>query len=132
MLPACTNKLPVRPSMGDAMRVSATLTAIELEALEGEDGALVLAVKDRGIGMHSAELERIFEPFYRTDRSRARTTGGVGLGLALARRIASAHGGSITVQSEPESGSCFFVTIPGAPNDPPTSHPPLAVADDRS
>jgi two-component system, OmpR family, sensor kinase len=114
--------------LDNAAKFSDPDTTIELEAQEGDDGALVLAVKDRGIGIHGAELERIFEPFYRTDRSRARTTGGVGLGLALARRIASAHGGSIAVESEPENGSRFFVSIPAAPRETPARSQPLAEA----
>jgi two-component system, OmpR family, sensor kinase len=100
--------------LDNAAKFSDPNTAIELTAARGEDGALVLAVKDCGIGIQKDELERIFEPFYRTDRSRARATGGVGLGLALARRIASAHDGSITAESEPEHGSRFRVTIPAA------------------
>jgi signal transduction histidine kinase len=100
--------------LDNAAKFSDPDTAIELDASRGDDGALVLVVRDRGIGIQEAELERIFEPFYRTDRSRARATGGVGLGLALSRRIASAHGGSITAESEPEQGSRFRVTIPAA------------------
>jgi signal transduction histidine kinase len=100
--------------LDNAAKFSDPDTTIELTAAAGPDGALVLTVKDAGIGIQEAELERIFEPFYRTDRSRARATGGVGLGLALARRIASAHGGTITAESEPERGSRFSVTIPAA------------------
>jgi two-component system, OmpR family, sensor kinase len=74
----------------------------------------VVEVADQGIGIDPSELERIFEPFYRTDRSRARATGGVGLGLALARRIVEAHDGSIVAQSEPVHGSRFCVTVPAA------------------
>jgi signal transduction histidine kinase len=59
-----------------------------------------------------SELERIFEPFYRTDRSRARATGGVGPGLALSRRIVEAHGGTIRAESKLEHGSCFTITLP--------------------
>jgi len=100
--------------LDNAAKFSDPDTTIELGATPGPDGALVLAVKDAGIGIQAGELERIFEPFYRTDRSRARATGGVGLGLALARRIASAHGGTITAESAPERGSCFRLTIPRA------------------
>jgi len=103
--------------LDNAAKFSEPDTTIELAATRGPDGALSLAVTDSGIGIQEAELERIFEPFYRTDRSRARATGGVGLGLALARRIASAHGGSISAESQPERGSCFRVTIPSAVDD---------------
>ena len=100
--------------LDNAAKFSDPDTVIELAASRGPDGGLLLTVLDRGIGIQEAELERIFEPFYRTDRSRARATGGVGLGLALARRIASAHGGSIVAAREPERGSRFSVTIPAA------------------
>ena len=117
--------------LDNAAKFSDPETSIELEAVRGDD-ALTLAVQDRGIGIEASELGRIFEPFYRTDRSRARSTGGVGLGLALARRIASAHAGSITVESQPEQGSRFLVTIPAAPSAPPASPQPAAAADGRS
>jgi two-component system, OmpR family, sensor kinase len=118
--------------LDNAAKFSDPETSIELAASRSEDDALLLAVQDRGIGIEESELGRIFEPFYRTDRSRARSTGGVGLGLALARRIASAHQGSITVESQPEKGSRFLVTIPSAPSAPPASPQPAAAADGRS
>jgi two-component system, OmpR family, sensor kinase len=96
----------------NAAKFSDPDTEIELRAGRGPDGSLVIEVLDRGIGIGAAEQERIFEPFYRTDRSRARATGGVGLGLALARRIVEAHDGTITVHSVPEQGSMFRVTVP--------------------
>ena len=64
-----------------------------------EGGTYVVQVEDSGIGIERADLERIFEPFFRTDRSRQRTTGGTGLGLALCRRIVELHGGSIAAES---------------------------------
>jgi two-component system, OmpR family, sensor kinase len=118
--------------LDNAAKFSDPDTSIDLTASRGEDDALALAVQDRGIGMGESELTRIFEPFYRTDRSRARSTGGVGLGLALARSIASAHAGSITVESQPEQGSRFLVTIPAAPSAPPASPQRAAAADGRS
>jgi signal transduction histidine kinase len=83
-----------------------------------EAGALAVEVRDRGIGIDAADLPRLFTPFFRTDRSRARGTGGVGLGMALARRIAEAHGGSISVESAPGQGTTVRFGIPGAVTSP--------------
>jgi signal transduction histidine kinase len=80
-----------------------------------EGGALVLEVRDRGIGIDPADLPRLFTPFFRTDRSRARGTGGVGLGLALAKRIAEAHGGTIAVESGAGAGTAVRLRVPAAP-----------------
>jgi signal transduction histidine kinase len=101
--------------LDNAAKFSDPHTEIEISAARSREGALQLEVRDRGIGIDPTELERIFEPFYRTDRSRARATGGVGLGLALARRIVLAHDGSISAHSEPEKGSRFRLTVPAAP-----------------
>jgi signal transduction histidine kinase len=84
---------------------------IRLEGRATADG-LVLAVVDHGIGILADDLPRIFTAFFRGDRSRSRETGGVGLGLTLARRIAEAHGGTITVDSEANQGTTVRVTIP--------------------
>jgi signal transduction histidine kinase len=83
-------------------------------AATGAGGAVVLEVRDRGIGVDPADLPRLFTPFFRTDRSRARDTGGVGLGLALARRIAEAHGGSIAAESAPGQGTTIRLRLPAA------------------
>lgn len=71
-----------------------------------------LRIKDNGTGISKEELPLIFERFYRTDKSRSRVTGGAGIGLTIARSIVSAHGGTITAESEVNAGSCFTVTIP--------------------
>jgi two-component system, OmpR family, sensor kinase len=70
------------------------------------------AIVDRGIGMTAAELERAFTPFWRADGSRTRKTGGVGLGLALARRIARAHGGDVTLESTAGAGTTARLEVP--------------------
>jgi two-component system phosphate regulon sensor histidine kinase PhoR len=76
------------------------------------DGHARLAVRDTGPGIAPADLTRIFERFYRLDRARTRRSGGAGLGLAIARWIAEAHGGRIEVQSTVGQGSTFTVVLP--------------------
>lgn len=71
-----------------------------------------IAVTDGGIGISEEDQARVFEPFYRTDRSRDRGTGGTGLGLTLCKRIVEAHGGTIDVQSDGHSGATFTVSLP--------------------
>jgi signal transduction histidine kinase len=74
--------------------------------------AVAFEVIDKGVGMSAEELARAGTPFWRADGSRARKTGGVGLGLALARRIARAHGGDITLASVPGRGTTARLEIP--------------------
>lgn len=69
-------------------------------------------IVDRGIGMSEAELARAFTPFWRADGSRTRKTGGVGLGLALARRIARVHGGDVTLTSQVGKGTTARLDVP--------------------
>lgn len=86
---------------------------VELSARRSADGAhFVVAVKDRGIGIAAQDQPRIFEPFFRSDPSRTRATGGVGLGLAVVRRIVEAHQGTIEVESDLGQGTRFVVTLP--------------------
>ncbi len=73
-----------------------------------------ISVDDTGEGIPAAELTNIFERFYRVDKSRARSTGGHGLGLTIARRLVEAHGGKIEARSEPGKGSRFAFTVPVA------------------
>jgi signal transduction histidine kinase len=81
-----------------------------------EPGAVALSVEDRGCGIPSEDLPRIFEPFYRTESARRLGHPGVGLGLAIARRIAETHGGTIAAESEP-GGSRFLIRLPRAPEN---------------
>jgi signal transduction histidine kinase len=74
--------------------------------------AIEISVTDTGEGIATENLEKIFERFYRIDKSRARATGGTGLGLTIARRLVESHGGKIKATSEPGKGSCFSFTIP--------------------
>ena len=69
-------------------------------------------VIDNGAGISAQDLPHIFDYFYRADPSRAKESGGTGLGLAIVRQIAEAHGGGVTVVSEPGHGSTFSITLP--------------------
>lgn len=83
-------------------------------ALQDDDGAAILRVSDEGAGVPDGEKHRIFERFYQADAGRAGPERGVGLGLAICRQIAEAHGGAIAVRDNSPTGAVFEVTIPGA------------------
>jgi heavy metal sensor kinase len=87
---------------------------VELSLIAG-DGMASLTVSDTGIGVDPVDAEHIFEPFVRLDAARSRDTGGAGLGLAIARSIAAAHRGTLTLESRPGSGSRFTIRLPLAP-----------------
>ena len=82
---------------------------IHIYAYEREED-VVIAVKDNGIGIPSEEVRRIFERFYKTDRSRAGV--GTGLGLSISRHLVEAHGGKIWAESETGKGSTFSFSLP--------------------
>jgi two-component system, OmpR family, sensor histidine kinase SenX3 len=77
-----------------------------------DDDYVEITVSDNGIGIPSAELERIFERFYRVDYARSRANGGTGLGLAIVKHIAAIHGGDVSVWSQVGQGSTFSIKIP--------------------
>ena len=79
--------------------------------IQEEKGSVELSVSDTGIGIAPEHIERIFDRFYRVDKARSRRMGGNGLGLAIAREIAEAHGGHITAESEVGKGTTFRVQL---------------------
>ncbi|HSS03302.1 MAG TPA: HAMP domain-containing sensor histidine kinase [Kofleriaceae bacterium] len=97
--------------LDNAAKYSEATTPVTL-AIQPNGKTVAFEIVDRGIGMSPAELERAFTPFWRADDSRARKTGGVGLGLALARRIARAHGGDVTLASHPGQGTTARLEVP--------------------
>jgi signal transduction histidine kinase len=81
---------------------------------EKQNGGVALSVRDTGPGIAPEDLPRVFDRFYRGDRSRQQTQGESGLGLAIAKSLVEAHGGSIRVESTPGQGATFIVTLPPA------------------
>jgi heavy metal sensor kinase len=94
--------------------------------LERDDGRVRFGVSDTGIGIAPGDLPHIFDRFWRADSARTRTAErpGVGLGLAICKWIAEAHGGTIEVQSRPGRGTTFSVTLPASSGEPVPPAPP--------
>lgn len=99
----------VRNLVENAVKYAPESTSIDL-GLQRDGDAWRITVRDHGPGIPPAELSRVFEPFYRVDQSRTRATGGFGLGLTLARRIAEAHRGSLRLEL-PEDGGVRAVCL---------------------
>jgi signal transduction histidine kinase len=76
------------------------------------DGQAMIEVRDDGPGIAPEDIERVFEPFFRGEKSRNRDTGGIGLGLASARAVARAHGGDVTIRNRDSGGIAALVTLP--------------------
>lgn len=83
-------------------------------SVEDSDQMLTIRISDDGPGIPEAEMERVFEPFYRVEGSRNRATGGTGLGLSIARNNARANGGDVTIRNRPEGGLEVTLTLPRA------------------
>ncbi|MCU1424694.1 MAG: histidine kinase [Microbacteriaceae bacterium] len=80
--------------------------------VDSDETAVAIAVRDYGVGMTAAAMDRVFDRFWRADPSRQRSTGGTGLGLAISLEDAALHGGWLEVWSAPGEGSCFRLTLP--------------------
>lgn len=79
-----------------------------------EDQDVVVRVRDTGPGIEEAHLDRVFDRFYKIDKSRGRSEAGSGLGLAIVRQLVEAQGGQVGVESSPGKGSTFYFTLPRA------------------
>jgi signal transduction histidine kinase len=91
--------------------------SITLAALPAP-GGVTLAVSDTGSGIPADHLPHVFERFYRVDQSRARATGGAGLGLAIVRQFLRAHGSEVGIESQPGEGTTVRFTLAANPSDP--------------
>jgi heavy metal sensor kinase len=97
--------------LDNAMKYTPAPGTIDLR-LDTSASSVVVGVRDSGIGIALEEQGKIFERFYRVDKARNRDLKGAGIGLAIAQWIVQQHKGSITVQSSPDKGSMFLVTLP--------------------
>jgi len=97
--------------LDNAVKYSDEGDEVEVRAI-AEGSNVVLQVQDHGIGIPKADLERVFERFYRVDQARSRTTGGTGLGLAIVRHVATNHDGEVRVDSRLGEGSTFSLVVP--------------------
>ena len=105
--------------LANALRHTPPGGRIVVSAGPRPDGQVAIGVEDTGSGIAPEDLPHIFERFYRADSSRARSTGGSGLGLTIARRLVETHGGTIGVESVVGQGSRFTFTLPPAADPPP-------------
>ncbi len=96
--------------LDNAVKYSSNGGKVLVRAFE-KDGSAVIEVVDEGIGISEADIPRIFERFYRVDKSRSRESGGAGLGLSITKHIIESHGGKIEVESAPQKGSKFKVSL---------------------
>jgi PAS domain S-box-containing protein len=117
--------------LDNAVKFSPDGGTIKLEArgAQARNGAprrraVEVSVTDEGIGISPDDLSKIFSDFHQLDGSETRTYGGLGLGLAFVQRILEAHSGSVEVQSEPDEGTRFTMTIPAATRAKAPAQPP--------
>jgi two-component system phosphate regulon sensor histidine kinase PhoR len=101
----------LRNLVANAITYAPEQTTIRIEAAPSA-GRVNIAVSDEGPGIPEEDLSRVFERFYRVDKSRARDPGGTGLGLAIVKHLVELHGGSVRAENRAEGGARFVLTLP--------------------
>ncbi|BDZ63709.1 sensor histidine kinase [Agromyces mangrovi Wang et al. 2018] len=120
-------RVAVHNLVANALTYSHEGSRVGVGVYRSADGVVEIAVTDQGIGIAEADLDRVFERFYRVDQARARDTGGSGLGLAIVKHTVQNHGGDVRVWSRPGRGSTFTIRLPEAAAVPaPPSNPSTA------
>jgi two-component system phosphate regulon sensor histidine kinase PhoR len=119
----CADRYRLEQILGNlvdnAVKFNSRGGVVEVSAERVAGGGSAIRVTDTGTGIPHADLARVFERFYRADRSRSREVGGSGLGLAIVKHLALVHGGSATVESDHGHGSTFTITRPVCADAPP-------------
>jgi two-component system, OmpR family, phosphate regulon sensor histidine kinase PhoR len=103
----------LRNLVANAIAYAPEHTTIRIDAAP-VDGRVALSVSDEGPGIPDEDLGRVFERFYRVDKSRARDPGGTGLGLAIVKHLVELHGGQVQAENRREGGARFTITLPAA------------------
>ncbi len=97
--------------LDNAVKYSSKGGLVKIRAYQTPENGHVIEIIDEGIGIAEADLARIFERFYRVDKSRSRDSGGAGLGLSIAKHIVESHGGKLEVESAVQKGSKFTIRL---------------------
>jgi two-component system sensor histidine kinase SenX3 len=121
----------IRNLVDNAIAYSGENTRVGVGVRRAE-GIAEVVVSDQGIGISTAEQDRIFERFYRVDPARSRITGGTGLGLSIVKHVAANHGGEVTLWSRTGQGSTFTLRLPETLQPPGSSAPAPAQAPART
>jgi two-component system phosphate regulon sensor histidine kinase PhoR len=102
----------VRNLVANAIAYAPERSAIRIDAAPAANGRVAIAIVDEGPGIPEEDLSRVFERFYRVDKSRARDPGGTGLGLAIVKHLVELHGGAVRAENGLTGGARFTITIP--------------------
>ena len=97
--------------LDNAANYTAEGGSITISTYTSEQSA-VIEVRDTGVGITADDLQHIFDPFYRVDKARSTSTGGIGLGLFIAKKVIEKHQGQLEVESKPGEGSTFYMRLP--------------------